>query len=136
MDCKKFFFDGRAIAIPRTAKAMKRARCPTGARIKVSDTHKNQPYGAAVGAIIGVGAGVILRLRWVGTLLCGIAAGVAAHSLGREMDALGNVEGAPVLLGPLGFAPVGALIGAVLAQHAIKDQLKGDNGTKGFWSRF
>ena len=36
-----FFFDGRAIAIPRTAKAMKRAQCPTGARIKATDTHKN-----------------------------------------------------------------------------------------------
>jgi DNA modification methylase len=36
-----FYFDGEAIAIPRTAKAMKRARCPTGARIAVTDTHKN-----------------------------------------------------------------------------------------------
>ena len=36
-----FYFDGKAIAIPRTPKAMKRARCPTGARIKATDTHKN-----------------------------------------------------------------------------------------------
>ncbi len=36
-----FYFDGKAIAIPRTAKAMKRARCATGARIAVTDTHKN-----------------------------------------------------------------------------------------------
>ena len=35
------YFDGRAIAIPRTAKAMKRAQCATGARIKATDTHKN-----------------------------------------------------------------------------------------------
>jgi len=38
---KKFYFDGTAIQIPRTAKAMKRAQCPTGARIKLTDTHKN-----------------------------------------------------------------------------------------------
>ena len=36
-----YYFDGKAIAIPRTVKAMKRAQCPTGARIKVTDTHKN-----------------------------------------------------------------------------------------------
>jgi DNA modification methylase len=36
-----FPFDGKAIAIPRTAKAMKRAQCATGARIKATDTHKN-----------------------------------------------------------------------------------------------
>lgn len=36
-----FYFDGKAIAIPRTEKAMKRARCATGARIAVTDTHKN-----------------------------------------------------------------------------------------------
>ena len=36
-----FYFDGKAIAIPRGAGAMKRAKCPTGARIKVTDTHKN-----------------------------------------------------------------------------------------------
>lgn len=38
---KDFYFDGKAIAIPRTPKAMKRAKCATGARIKASDTHKN-----------------------------------------------------------------------------------------------
>ena len=37
----RFYFDGRSIAIPRTPKAMKRAQCPTGARIKLTDTHKN-----------------------------------------------------------------------------------------------
>ncbi|MEI8194621.1 MAG: site-specific DNA-methyltransferase [Phycisphaerae bacterium] len=36
-----YYFDGKAIAIPRTEKAMKRAQCPTGARIKLTDTHKN-----------------------------------------------------------------------------------------------
>jgi site-specific DNA-methyltransferase (adenine-specific) len=36
-----FYFDGKAVAIPRAAGAMKRARCPTGARIKLTDTHKN-----------------------------------------------------------------------------------------------
>lgn len=38
---EKFRFDGKSIAIPRTPKAMKRAACPTGARIKATDTHKN-----------------------------------------------------------------------------------------------
>jgi DNA modification methylase len=38
---ERFFFDGKAIAIPRGAGAMKRARCATGARIKATDTHKN-----------------------------------------------------------------------------------------------
>lgn len=38
---KNFYFDGKSIAIPRTPKAMKRAACPTGARIKATDTHKN-----------------------------------------------------------------------------------------------
>lgn len=36
-----YYFDGKSIAIPRTAKAMKRAQCATGARIKATDTHKN-----------------------------------------------------------------------------------------------
>jgi site-specific DNA-methyltransferase (adenine-specific) len=36
-----FHFDGEEVAIPRTPKAMKRAHCPTGARIKATDTHKN-----------------------------------------------------------------------------------------------
>ena len=36
-----FYFDGKAIAIPRTAKAMKRARSGVGARIAATDTHKN-----------------------------------------------------------------------------------------------
>ncbi len=36
-----FYFDGPSIAIPRTPKAMKRAQCATGARIKATDTHKN-----------------------------------------------------------------------------------------------
>lgn len=38
---ERHFFDGKAIAIPRGAGAMKRARCPTGARIRLTDTHKN-----------------------------------------------------------------------------------------------
>ena len=38
---ERFYFDGKSVAIPRGAGAMKRARCPTGARIKASDTHKN-----------------------------------------------------------------------------------------------
>lgn len=38
---ERFYFDGKAVAIPRTEKAMKRARCPTGARIRATDTHKN-----------------------------------------------------------------------------------------------
>ena len=37
----KFYFDGKSIAIPRGAGAMKRAQCATGARIKATDTHKN-----------------------------------------------------------------------------------------------
>jgi DNA modification methylase len=37
----RFYFNGKAIAIPRTPKALKRAQCPTGARIKATDTHKN-----------------------------------------------------------------------------------------------
>jgi DNA modification methylase len=37
----RFPFDGEAIAIPRTAKAMKRARSGKGARIHATDTHKN-----------------------------------------------------------------------------------------------
>jgi site-specific DNA-methyltransferase (adenine-specific) len=37
----RFHFDGRAVAIPRASGAMRRAQCPTGARIKVTDTHKN-----------------------------------------------------------------------------------------------
>jgi site-specific DNA-methyltransferase (adenine-specific) len=37
----KFYFDGKAVAIPRGKGAMKRAACPTGARIKLTDTHKN-----------------------------------------------------------------------------------------------
>ena len=36
-----FYFDGKSIAIPRTPKAMKRARSGRGARIAVTDTHKN-----------------------------------------------------------------------------------------------
>ena len=36
-----FYFDGRAVAIPRTPKAMKRARSGRGARIAADDTHKN-----------------------------------------------------------------------------------------------
>lgn len=37
----RFYFDGEAVAIPRTAKAMKRARSGRGARIAATDTHKN-----------------------------------------------------------------------------------------------
>ena len=36
-----FHFDGQAIAIPRTPKAMQRARSGKGARIAATDTHKN-----------------------------------------------------------------------------------------------
>jgi site-specific DNA-methyltransferase (adenine-specific)/adenine-specific DNA-methyltransferase len=36
-----FHFDGNAIAIPRTPKALKRARSGKGARIAATDTHKN-----------------------------------------------------------------------------------------------
>jgi DNA modification methylase len=36
-----FHFDGAAIAIPRTPKAMKRAHSGKGARIATTDTHKN-----------------------------------------------------------------------------------------------
>jgi site-specific DNA-methyltransferase (adenine-specific) len=36
-----FPFNGKVIAIPRTAKAMKRAHSGKGARIKTTDTHKN-----------------------------------------------------------------------------------------------
>lgn len=36
-----FYFDGKAVAIPRTPKAMKRARSGRGARIAADDTHKN-----------------------------------------------------------------------------------------------
>ena len=38
---KNFHFDGKAVAIPRGKGAMHRAKCATGARIKVTDTHKN-----------------------------------------------------------------------------------------------
>jgi site-specific DNA-methyltransferase (adenine-specific) len=38
---ERFYFDGKAIAIPRTAGAMKRAHSGKGARIAVTDTHKN-----------------------------------------------------------------------------------------------
>ena len=36
-----FYFDGKSVAIPRTSKAMKRARSGRGARIAADDTHKN-----------------------------------------------------------------------------------------------
>ncbi len=36
-----FYFDGPAVAIPRTPKAMKRAKSGKGARIAATDTHKN-----------------------------------------------------------------------------------------------
>jgi DNA modification methylase len=38
---EEFYFDGKAVAIPRTPKAMKRARSGRGARIAADDTHKN-----------------------------------------------------------------------------------------------
>jgi DNA modification methylase len=38
---KNFYFDGKSVAIPRTPKAMKRARSGRGARIAATDTHKN-----------------------------------------------------------------------------------------------
>jgi len=71
-----------------------------------------------------------LRLRWLGTLIFGLAASVAAYSLGHAQFA--EVEQS--LLGPLGFAPVGALIGAVLAYRSIKEQLKGGGDRPSFWS--
>lgn len=37
----EFHFNGAAIAMPRTAKSMKRARSGRGARIAADDTHKN-----------------------------------------------------------------------------------------------
>jgi DNA modification methylase len=46
-----FYFDGKAVAIPRTAKAMKRAQCATGARIKATDTHKNPDDVLAIPAL-------------------------------------------------------------------------------------
>ena len=38
---RRHYFDGKAIAIPRGAGAMKRARSGIGARISATDTHKN-----------------------------------------------------------------------------------------------
>ncbi|HEY4329935.1 MAG TPA: site-specific DNA-methyltransferase [Phycisphaerae bacterium] len=38
---ERFYFDGTSVAIPRTAKAMRRARSGRGARIAADDTHKN-----------------------------------------------------------------------------------------------
>ncbi len=37
----RHYFNGKAIAIPRTPKALHRARNPKGARISPADTHKN-----------------------------------------------------------------------------------------------
>jgi DNA modification methylase len=48
---ERFYFDGKAIAIPRTAKAMKRAQCATGARIQATDTHKNPDDVLTVAAL-------------------------------------------------------------------------------------
>ena len=96
-----------------------------GAGFFFGEMSKSYPIGCLFGAAIGLAAGVILRLRWVGTLIFGLAAGVAAYSLG---------DGAQSLLGALGFAPVGALIGAVLAFRSIKEQLKGGGDKPNFWS--
>ena len=104
-----------------------------GAGAVFGEMSKAHPYGALVGAGVGLAAGLILRLRWVGTAICGLAAGVAAYGLGHD-PAFGPAHEQRSLLGPLGFAPVGALIGAVLAHRTIKEQLKGGGGTKGFWS--
>jgi len=46
-----YYFAGEAIAIPRTEKSLKRAQCPTGARIKVTDTHKNPEDVLAIPAL-------------------------------------------------------------------------------------
>ena len=48
---ERFYFDGEAVAIPRTPKAMKRAQCATGARIKATDTHKNPDDVLTVAAL-------------------------------------------------------------------------------------
>jgi site-specific DNA-methyltransferase (adenine-specific) len=48
---ERFYFDGGAIAIPRTAKSMKRAQCATGARILATDTHKNPEDVLTVAAL-------------------------------------------------------------------------------------
>jgi hypothetical protein len=101
-----------------------------GLGIFVAEMEKDNPGGAMVGAAVGTAAGVILRLRIVGAVVCGLAAGVAAYSLGHT-PGHGHSEGS--LLGPVGFAPLGALIGVVLAYRTIKEQLRGD-GSKGFWS--
>jgi serine/threonine protein kinase len=90
-----------------------------------ADQSPNSYLGVVLGGMIGFAAGVILRLRVVGAVLCALAAGVAGYSL---RDGQGSV------LGPVGFAPVGALLGAVLAHRTIKEQHKGDGGSKGFWT--
>ena len=94
-----------------------------------TEMSKHGPTGTMVGAAVGVGAGAILRLRLVGTLIFGLATAVAAYSLG-DPERLADREGS--LLGPVGFAPVGALTGVVLTYRTIKEQLKG--GGKDFWS--
>jgi serine/threonine protein kinase len=77
--------------------------------------------GCAVGAVLGLLAGTTLRLRLAGTLTCGLVAGMAAYAVGPYYQQSGS--GHP-LFGALGFAPVGALMGAVLAHRTIKEQLK------------
>jgi serine/threonine protein kinase len=90
---------------------------------------KDYGAGCIIGVAVGLLAGMILRLRLVGTLTCGLAAGVAAYSIGAEYSQQGHS-----LLGALGFAPVGALMGTVLAYRTVKEQLRGDGAKRGFWS--
>ena len=47
----RFYFDGKSISIPRTAKSMRRARSGRGARIAADDTHKNPDDVLAVPAL-------------------------------------------------------------------------------------
>lgn len=101
-----------------------------GAGFFFAEMSKSYPIGSLMGAAVGLTAGLILRLRWLGTLIFGLAAGVAAYSLGHAQ--FGEAEHS--LLGALGFAPVGALIGAVLAYRSIKEQLKGGSDKPSFWS--
>jgi serine/threonine protein kinase len=94
-----------------------------GAGLFFDEMSKRDPFGAFVGVGVGIAAGLILRLRWVGTGVCGLAAGAAGYYLGDHQGSL---------LGPLGFAPIGAMIGAVLAHRRINEQLKGGD-QRGFW---
>jgi serine/threonine protein kinase len=99
-----------------------------------AEMSQQYPGGVMVGAILGLGAGLILRLRWVGTLICGLAASAAAYMVGWQMNPFGDIGDKHSLLGALGFLPVGALIGTVLAHRTLREQLKGDGKSKSFWA--